>query len=147
MSIRNFFDKIGHEIKVVATGAVHAVEAVAKDVRTVFVDLFGQQALTNIEVAAESLIQSEFGKAILADAEGLLADLTAGRITVGTAIVNMASDIVTLGEKAGKSIGTTLATMVASLIVGKAQGVLQPPAAAAAPTAAVPPAPDAPTAP
>ena len=119
MSIRNFFEKIGHAIKTGAIAFEHGVETVATDVRDVFEKLFGKQALTDIETAAESLIQSDFGKAILADAEGLLADLKSGRITVATAIVNLASDIVTLGEKVGHSIGQLLATTVASLDRGQ----------------------------
>ena len=126
MSIRTFFERVGHDIKVVAG-------AVEKDFQIVFTDLFGAQALSELETTAKTLVESDFGKAILADAEQLIVEVNAGRVTVGNAIVTLASDIVTQGIAVGKCIGNTLSIMVASMVVAKAQGVLATPTAAAPP--------------
>ena len=135
-----FFEKIGHYVKVEAVDVGH-------EFKTVFVALFGAQALTELETVAETMLTSDFGQAVLADATQMLQNVQAGQIGQGTAIVQLAQDIVQQAIKTGRKMESTLVIMIASMAIAKAQGLISTPAPAPAnPPPKTPPAPDTPAA-
>lgn len=139
MGIKTFVEKVGHDIKL-------AGKALETDAKAAFVDLFGQQALTEIETTAETLLESDFGTAILEDATELVAKIETGQITLGSAVVTLASDVVSAAKTVGKAIENSVGTVVASMALAKAQGALTAATTAtAAKTTATPAAPPAPT--
>lgn len=129
MGLKTFIEHVGHDIKV-------AGKVVETDAKQAFVDLFGQQALTEIETTAATLLESQFGTAVLADAAELVGQVEAGTITLGSAVVTLASDVVIAAKKVGKEIENNLGTVVASLALAKASGALTAATAATASTAA-----------
>jgi hypothetical protein len=117
--IANFFTTIGHDIKVVAKGIAGA-----------FTHLFGANALAQLETTAATILKSDFGQAVLADAETLMVQVQNGQINQLTAITSLARDVVEHGKKAGVELEHAIATLVASLAIGKLAGAINTPAVA-----------------
>jgi hypothetical protein len=148
--IAKFFEKAGHDIKVAA-----------KDIAGLVGKLFGAQALTQLETTAETLLKSDLGQAVIADAETLLTQVESGQISQASAITSLAKTTFEEAKKTGIAMETSIATALASLSIAKLSGVLntptastqaaveavsQPAAPAAAPAAPEPPSPAEPAA-
>lgn len=116
MGIKDFFEKVGHDIKV-------AVEKVGHAFAGVFIKLFGLQAAKDFVDAAEALLKTEFGQILTAAVEAFLAGMAAGtpyaQIIRGVVVL-----IITEAQKAGISVGEEIAHLLATLILNKLQGNL-----------------------
>jgi hypothetical protein len=110
-----------------------------KDAKSILTKLFGAQAVASLESAAEAILQSDFGQAVLAEGEKLLALVVGGSISQASAITELATTTLSAAKNAGIQMEQSIATGVASLALAKLQGVIGTPATPT-PAAPAPPA-------
>lgn len=111
-----FFEKVGHEIKVLAG-----------DAKGLLTKLFGAQAINQLETTAETILKSDFGQAVLSEAELLLGQVKSGQISQHTAITQLSATTIAAAKSTGVELEASISTAVASLAIAKLTGVLNSP--------------------
>lgn len=114
MSLGSFFSTVGHDVKV-------AMEAIGHAFAAVFIKLFGLQETRDFVNAAEALLKTDFGKALLALAEQMAAGLAAGTPLIAL-LEPLAVAIIKEAEAAGIAIAEDLAKLLATLVLNKLNG-------------------------
>jgi hypothetical protein len=131
--IHDFFWAVGHDFKVIG-----------KDVKLVIDKIFGANFLPQLEATAETILKSDLGKAVLADAMGLMAEVSRGHISQATAIAQLAPQVEQEAKNTGVQLESVVSTMVASAAIARLSGLVGTPAAPPAPPVPfTPPAPPA----
>ena len=108
-------------------------KTIGHDVAKVLELLFGANALKQLETAAETILKSNLGQAVLADAVELLGEVERGQITQESAINQLAAEVASEAKKTGIALESALSTMVASMAIARLTGALNTPIPAAEP--------------
>jgi hypothetical protein len=110
---------------------------VGSDIKAALTKLFGSNFVSKLESTAQSILNSDLGKAVLADGTALLAEVESGSLSQADAIAQLAKQVETSAKATGVALETSMSTMIASAAIAKVSGVVG--SAPSAPAPAAPP--------